>query len=120
MLGKLIRRWWNRRKINDRIPFQVVVKATDPEGVGHEVVSEDISSTGVRLRFEKVGLARILGHREEIPLEICLSDTHTFSTQGQLVWSYNASQGGSISGWRFVDLGGTSRRLLAEFIEARA
>lgn len=120
MVGKVLSKLWNRRKSSDRVTCEVVVWATDPDGVGHEVVSEDISSTGVRLKFEKVGLARVLGHREEVPLEINLPDDGSFSTQGQLVWAYNTSQGGSISGWRFVDMGGNSRKRLSEFLKAQA
>ncbi|MDP6039292.1 MAG: PilZ domain-containing protein [Candidatus Latescibacteria bacterium] len=119
MVGRVLRKLWNRRKDNQRVSLEVVVNTTDPDGHEHQLMSEDMSASGVRLRFEKVGLARILGHREEIPLEISLANEDTIVTQAQLVWAYNTAQGGSVSGWRFVDLAGSARRRLLDFFDAQ-
>lgn len=120
MLGKIFRKLWNRRSDNQRISLEVVVNTTDPDGHEHQLISEDVSGSGVRLHFEKVGLAHILGHREEIPLEILLTGQDSIVTQAQLVWAYNTAQGGSVSGWRFVEFSRNSRRRLLDFLDAQA
>lgn len=121
MFEKLFRKVMNRRKTSDRVKLVVTVKTQDPEGNLHEVVSEDISDSGVRLRFEKVGLATILGHREEVPLQLFLNaEDQPVQANAQLVWAYNTVQGGSISGWRFVNFEGGSLRRLQDFIQTQA
>ena len=118
MLEKFLRRIWNRRQDNQRLTLHVPVRTVDPDGNTHEVISEDVSFSGVRLRFEKIGLAMVLGHREEVPLEICLDhDGDAVLAQAQLVWAYNTAQGGSVSGWRFVRFEGNSRARLQHFLE---
>lgn len=120
MFEKLLRKVWNRRSPSVRVPLRITVKTQDPVGNFHEVVSEDISDSGVRLRFEKVGLAMVLGHREEVPLELCLENEATpIHALAQLVWAYNTAQGGSISGWRFVNLEGGAERRLQSFLATR-
>ncbi|MDA0709074.1 MAG: PilZ domain-containing protein [bacterium] len=120
MFEKLIRKVWNRRSPSLRLPLNVSVKTQDPEGNMHEVVSEDISDSGVRLRFEKVGLTKVMGHREEVPLQLCLEeDEKPIETLGQLVWAYNTAHGGSISGWRFVNFDSSSARRLQKFLNAQ-
>ena len=120
MFEKFLRKIWNRRSPSVRVPLRISVKTQDPDGNFHEVVSEDISDSGVRLRFEKVGLAMVLGHREEVPLELCLEDDDTpIHALAQLVWAYNTAQGGSISGWRFVNLEGGSERRLQNYLSTR-
>lgn len=117
MFEKIIRKVWNRRTTAKRVVLHITVKTQDPDGNWHEVVSEDVSESGVRLRFEKVGLAKVLGHREEVPLELFISDEDTpLKAQAQLVWAYNTAQGGSISGWRFVNFDGNSERQLQNFV----
>ncbi len=48
MLGKILRKLWNRRKSNERVPLEVVVTTTDPDGREHQLISEDMSGNGVR------------------------------------------------------------------------
>ena len=121
MFEKLIRKIWNRRATSNRVTLQITVKTQDPEGTFHEVMSEDISESGVRLRFEKVGLTKVLGHREEVPLQLFLEDeADPIDALAQLVWAYNTAQGGSISGWRFVTFEGGAERRLQSFLSAQA
>lgn len=121
MLEKLFRKIWNRRGAATRVQLHITVKTEDPEGQLHEVVSEDISDSGVRLRFEKVGLAKVLGHREEVPLQLFIGDDESpIEALAQLVWAYNTVQGGSISGWRFVNFSGGSARRLQSFLATQA
>ena len=117
MWEKWLRKILNRRQGNRRIPLQVPVFTTDPDGKEHEVVSEDVSDSGVRLRFQKIGLTNVLGHREEVPLKIRLSQNEDpVITHAQLVWAYNTVQGGSVSGWRFVTFDGNSEQRLGDFL----
>lgn len=120
MFEKLLRKIWNRRATSNRVSLQITVKTQDPDGKFHEVTSEDISESGVRLRFEKVGLTTVLGHREEVPLQLLLEeDDDPIDTSAQLVWAYNTAQGGSISGWRFVNFDGGAERRLQSFLNAQ-
>ena len=117
MFEKNIRKVWNRRTTAKRVVLHITVKTQDPDGNWHEVISEDVSESGVRLRFAKVGLAMVLGHREEVPLELLLENEETpIKAQAQLVWAYNTAQGGSISGWRFENFDGNSQRRLQTFV----
>jgi c-di-GMP-binding flagellar brake protein YcgR len=121
MFEKIIRKVWNRRATATRVVLHITVKTQDPDGNFHEVTSEDVSESGVRLRFEKVGLAMVLGHREEVPLQLFIEDQDKpLEALAQLVWAYNTAQGGSISGWRFVNFDGNSERRLQTFLVASA
>ena len=118
MLGKLLEKFWNRRKDRRRISLRLEVRTTDPEGEPYDVMSEDVSDRGVRLRFEETGLSRVVGHRDEVPLEICLQDKMPpVKAQAQLVWAYNTTSGGSVSGWRFVHFKGNARRRLRNYLD---
>jgi c-di-GMP-binding flagellar brake protein YcgR len=121
MFEKFLRKVWNRRNTATRVSLHITVKTQDPDGNLHEMISEDISDSGVRLRFEKVGLATVLGHREEVPLQLCLENEEIpIEALAQLVWAYNTSQGGSISGWRFVNFNSGAERRLHSFLDAQA
>jgi c-di-GMP-binding flagellar brake protein YcgR len=121
MFKKFLRKLWNRRNTAIRVTLHIIVKTQDPDGEIHEVISEDISDSGVRLRFEKVGLSAVLGHREEVPLQLFLPDDDSpIETLAQLVWAYNTSQGGSISGWRFVNFDSGSEARLNNFLELQS
>ena len=118
MLKKILRSLLNRRKDSRRVVLQVPVKAADPQGNTHEVVSEDVSDRGIRLRCEGVRLGTLVGHREELPLEICLqNETPPVVAQAKLVWVYDTAEGGSVSGWRFVHFHGNARRRLRNFLD---
>lgn len=118
MLQRWLRKVWNRRQDTCRVSVHVPVFVADPEGNRHEGISEDVSDSGVRLRFDKVALARVLGHREDVPLDIRLSqDIDPVQAQAQLIWAYNTVQGGSVSGWRFVQFRGNSQAQLCAFLD---
>ena len=98
LLGKL----WNRRKEQDRISLKLPVKSVDAEGTEHDLRSEDVSESSVRLWFEQANLGSFVGHREEIPLEIFLSQNgDAVRVYARLIWAYNTSSVATMSGWKF-------------------
>ena len=72
LFNRLIRKLLNRRQASSRYPASLKVRTTSATGDDLEVMSEDVSERGIRLRFEDYGIADILGHREEITMEIFL------------------------------------------------
>lgn len=117
MLARWLGKVWNRRQDNRRVSLHIPVVASDPKGNRHEGLSEDVSASGVRLRFEKVGLAQVMGHREDVPMEIRISqDADPIQAQAQLIWAYNTAKGGSVSGWRFVQFQGNCQTRLRAFL----
>ncbi len=118
MLSKLMKKIWNRRKDKRRMILSLPVRAIDAEGNSHEVISDDLSDRGVRIRVNEDHLKSIVGHREEIPLEIVLKeDVPPLKAQAELMWAYNTPQGGSVSGWRFVHFKGNARRRLRSYLD---
>ena len=81
------------------------------------MMSEDISETGIRLHFQQWTIADFLGQREEIPLEVFMEpEVPPVKLQARLVWAFNAGQGGSVSGWQFLEFKGRSLRRFRNFI----
>lgn len=80
-----------------------------------EVQLEDISEKGIRLKFDTLTIADLLGQREEIPVEVFL-DTPV-KVQAKLVWALNGNDGRCVSGWEFLDLRGRSLRRFRTFID---
>ena len=119
MLEKLLNIFRNRRKGTGRVELQLQVKTTDSDGNLCDLVSEDVSDRGIKLRIEQRRLGEVLGHREEVALEIGLPDEATpIVAQAQLVWAFNSQEGvGGTSGWRFVHFRGNARRRLRHFLE---
>ena len=102
MLRHIFGKLWNRRKKQDRITLELAVKSVDSEGNQHELRSEDVSESGVRLRFKQANLGSFIGHREEVPLEILIEqDGDSVHVRAQLIWAYDTSNGGTLSGWQF-------------------
>ncbi len=117
MVWNLLGRFWNRRKNRKRIAINVAVRTADAEGRPCEVTSEDISISGIRLRFNEQSLAAFVGHREEVPLEISLEgEALSIQAQARLVWAYNTSGGGTVSGWHFGHFEGNAGRRLQHFL----
>lgn len=81
------------------------------------MMSEDISETGIRLHFQQWTIADFLGQREEIPLEVFMEpEVPPVKLQARLVWAFKAGQGGSVSGWQFLEFKGRSLRRFRNFI----
>ena len=58
--------------------------------------------SGVRLWFQQSNLGRFVGHREKIPLELCLDQNgNAIHVHPRLMQAYNTSRGGTVSGWQF-------------------
>ncbi|MCZ6631769.1 MAG: PilZ domain-containing protein [bacterium] len=119
MLEKLWNRFRNRRKDGGRVMLHLQVKTADPDGNLCHMVSEDISDRGIRLRIEQRRWGEVLGHREEVALEIGLPEEKApIVAQAQLMWAFNSQEGvGGTSGWRFVHFRGNARRRLRHFLE---
>jgi hypothetical protein len=102
MLRQLLGKLWNRRKEQDRFTLELSVKSVDSDGIEHELRSEDLSESGVRLWFKQANLGSFIGHREEVPLEILLDQNgDSFHARAQLVWACDTANGGTLSGWQF-------------------
>ena len=72
---------------------------------------------GIRLVFNESGLAQFAGHREEVPLEICLSNgSPPVNANARLKWAYTTSEGNTVSGWQFVHVPGDAHRRLEAFL----
>ena len=118
MLFRLIRKFLNRRKSTRRFPLALRVVTTDPGGDSLEVMSEDISERGIRLRFVDKGIGDFLGHRDQIPMEIHLEDeVPPLKLHATLVWAYLPAGGGIVSGWEYLDLKGRSLRRFRNFVD---
>ncbi len=117
MFNRLIRRLLNRRQASSRFPLCLRVKTTSATGDDLEITSEDVSESGIRLRFESYGIADILGHRDELPMEIFLeAEVAPVNVQGKLIWAFAPAGGGAVSGWEFVELKGRSLRRFRTYI----
>ena len=118
MINRLIRKFLNRRQVTSRYPLSLKVKTTSATGDDLEVMSEDVSEHGIRLRFAEYGIADILGHRDELPMEITLEpEVAPVSVQAKLIWAFAPSGGGAVSGWEFLELKGRSLRRFRMFID---
>ena len=94
------------------------MRTTSASGDDLEILSEDVSEQGIRLRFDDHGIADILGHRDELPMEIYLeSAVAPVNVQAKLVWAFAPSGGGAVSGWEFLELKGRSLRRFRTFID---
>ena len=117
MLSRIYRKLVNRRKESERVPLALRVQTTDSDGQAIEMISEDISETGIRLHFKEWTIADLLGQREEIPLEVFMeAEVPPVKLQARLVWAFNAGQGGSVCGWQFLEFKGRSLRRFRNFI----
>jgi hypothetical protein len=118
LINRLIRKFLNRRQASSRIPLSLKVKTTSAAGDELEVMSEDVSERGIRLRFDEYGIADILGHRDELPMEIFVeSEVAPVTVQGKLIWAFAPSGGGAVSGWEFMELKGRSLRRFRTLID---
>ncbi len=116
VLSRIYRKLANRRKESDRVPLALKVQTTDSGGEAVEMMSEDISETGIRLHFQQWTIADFLG-QEEIPLEVFMEpEVPPVKLQARLVWAFNAGNGGSVSGWQFLEFKGRSLRRFRNFI----
>ena len=117
MLSRIYRKLANRRKESDRVPLSLRVQTMNTDGQAVEMMSEDISETGIRLHFQEWTIADFLGQREEIPLEVFMEpEVPPVKLQARLVWAFNAGPGGSVSGWQFLEFKGRSLRRFRNFI----
>ena len=108
------------RKDSKRIPIELVVRTVDTEGQTREGRSEDLSHKGIRLVFNGSSMAQLMGHREEVPLEICLENgSPSVSASAGLKWAYSTSEGSTVSGWQFVHVPVDGRRRLEAFLAQR-
>ena len=118
MLKSLLWRFLNRRRDSRRVVLHLAVRTTDPEGQPCEVVTEDVSDRGVRLRFDERDLATFVGHRQNVPFELCLEEgLPPVRAEAQLVWTYTAANGGTVCGWQFVHFKGNARRRLRHYLD---
>ena len=118
MINRLIRKILNRRQDKSRHTLNLKVKTTSAGGDDLEVVSEDVSERGIRIRFEDYGIADILGNRDELPMEIFLeAEVAPVSVQARLIWAFAPSDGGAVSGWEFLELKGRSLRRFRTYID---
>lgn len=118
MFNRLIRKFLNRRHDASRHPLSLKVKTTSAVGDELEVMSEDVSERGIRLRFDDYGIADILGNRDELPMEIFLeAEVAPVNVQAKLIWAFAPSDGGAVSGWEFIELKGRSLRRFRTFID---
>ncbi len=118
MFNRLIRKLLNRRLDKYRYPLNLKVKTTSAVGDDLEVVSEDVSERGIRIRFQDYDLDDILGNRDELPMEIFLeTEVAPVSVQARLIWAFTPSDGGAVSGWEFLELKGRSLRRFRTFMD---
>ena len=118
MVWNLLGRFWNRRKNSERIAVNLVVRTVDSAGKPCEVTSDDVSISGIRLRFGDRGLAEFVGHREHVPMEIHLeTEALSVQVQARLVWAYNTADGDTVSGWHFGHFEGSAARRLRSFLD---
>ena len=118
VFSDLLRRIWNRRRSRGRVQASLSVRTMDAEGAPIELESEDIGDTGIRLRVFETGLAALMGHREEMPLEIELRDaTPAARVDARLVWAYKSAAGATVSGWHFTEFHGDARKAIGEFLK---
>ena len=118
MFNRLIRKLLNRRLDKSRYPLNLKVKTTSAAGDDLEVVSEDVSERGIRIRFQDYGLADILGNRDELPMEIFLeAEVAAVNVQARLIWAFAPSGGGAVSRWEFLELKGRSLRRFRTFMD---
>jgi hypothetical protein len=117
VFSDLLRRIWNRRRSRRRVQASLPVRTLDADGAPIELESEDIGDTGIRVRVFETGLAALMGHREEMPLEIELWDgTPAVRVEARLVWAYKSAAGATVSGWHFTEFHGDARRAIGEFL----
>lgn len=118
MINRLIRKILNRRQDKSRHALNLKVKTTSAGGEDLEVVSEDVSERGIRIRFQEYGIADILGNRDELPMEIFLeAEVAPVSVQARLIWAFAPAEGGAVSGWEFLELKGRSLRRFRTYID---
>jgi hypothetical protein len=118
LFNRLIRKLLNRRQDASRYQLNLKVKTTSAVGDDLEVVSEDVSERGIRIRFQEYGLADILGNQDELPMEIFLeTEVAPVSVQARLIWAFAPSEGGAVSGWEFLELKGRSLRRFRTFMD---
>ena len=121
MFCDFLRRIWSRRKASRRVEVRLAVRILGLNDQQFEVESEDIGDTGIRIRIEGAGLASVLEHREEVPLEITLKeDSQPISVDGRLIWAYRSSNGDTICGWQFVRYHDGAQESIASFLDERA
>lgn len=118
MLSRFFRKLVNRRKEADRYPLILRAQTTDASGQMLEVQSEDISEKGIRLKFDTLTIADLLGQLEEISVEVFFEEEVTpVKVQAKLVWALTANDGRCVSGWEFLDLRRRSLRRFRMFID---
>ncbi len=118
MIRKWLGRIWNQREASARVPTALVVETFDCDGQPHSGESEDVSETGVRLHFDHADIAGLIGHRELVPQQIRLDpEGSPVVVQSRLVWAYNTSDGGTVSGWQFLHYEEDAHDRLREFVE---
>jgi len=118
LVNRLVRKVLNRRQTASRYPLTLKVKTTSAMGDDLEIISEDVSEQGIRLRFDAYGIADILGNRDELPMEIFLeSEVAPVNVQARLMWAFAPTGGGAVSGWEFSELKGRSLRRFRTFID---
>ena len=118
MVNRLVRKVLNRRQTASRYPLTLKVKTTSAMGDDLEIISEDVSEQGIRLRFDAYGIADILGNRDELPMEIFLeSEVAPVNVQARLMWAFAPTGGGAVGGWEFSVLKGRSLRRFRTFID---
>lgn len=117
MINRLVRKLLNRRQSSSRYPLALKVRTASAAGPAVEVLSEDVSEQGIRLRFDGHGIAEILGHQDELAMDIFLEEeVPPVSVHARLIWAFAPSGGGAVSGWEFVELKGRSLRRFRTFI----
>ena len=95
----MVRKILNRRETSSRYPVNLKVKTTSARGDDLEIVSEDVSERGVRLRFENLGLADVLGNQDELPMEIFLEEkVPPVNVLARLIWALTPANGGVVGG----------------------
>lgn len=118
LINRLIRKLLNRRQDKARYPLNLKVMTTSAVGDNLEVVSEDVSERGIRIRFQEYHLADILGNRDELPMEIFLeAEVAPVSVHARLMWAFAPPDGGAVSGWEFLELKGRSLRRFRTFMD---
>lgn len=121
MFRWLVSRIWNRRKDQNRYPLGLTVRAVTDDGDVCEMVSEDLSDRGVRLQASDTPLSLIMDKHGEAPLEICLEEeVSPVKVKAQIIWTYSLTDGGTMSGWQFMNFHGNARRRLRSFLDRMA
>ena len=117
MNRNLLRNLWNRRR-DRRVVRRLPVRMADVEENMWELLSENLSVGGIRLRSDEVNIARLVAHRERVPLEIQLQEeTAPVCVRPELLWTYPTASGGMMSGWRFARYEGNARRTLRSYLD---